>query len=131
MVEERVIPVLIVDDHVLVRQGIRSTLEFYADIQVVGEARDGLEAVTSVEKLLPCVVLMDVNMPRMNGIEAAAQIRDRYPDTIIIGLSVNAENQEAMKRAGAVRFISKAGIVEQLYDAIQEAVKKRIRHGSQ
>lgn len=127
MKEEGGLQVLIVDDHTLVRKGIRSMLEDYADIQIVGEARNGLEAILLVEQLRPRIVLMDVNMPRMDGIEATAQITSGYPDTIIIGLSLNtsAETHETMKRAGAVRLIPKEAATEQLYDAIHEAVKSR------
>ena len=126
MEDERELQIMIVDDHASVRQGIRSMLAGYADIQVVGEASNGLEAIMLMEKLHPSIVLMDINMPRMNGIEATAQIKNDYPDTIIIGLSVNAttENQETMKRAGAVRLIPKEEAADLLYDAIHEAVER-------
>lgn len=119
--------VLIVDDHILVRQAIRSMLEGYPDIKVVGEASDGIEAIGFVENHHPPVVLMDINMPKMNGIEASVQIMNRYPDTIILGLSVNTgvTNEKAMKRAGAVRLIPKEAANEHLYDAIREAVTHR------
>jgi DNA-binding NarL/FixJ family response regulator len=122
--QEKGIQVLIVDDHALVRQAIRSMLERYPDIHVVGEARNGLEAIFLVEKVHPRIVLMDINMPKMNGIEATAKITSDYPDTSIIGFSVNAtpESQEAMKRAGAVQLVPKDAAVEELYDAICEAV---------
>lgn len=122
---------MIVDDHAPVRQGIRAMLAGYADIQVVGEASNGLEAILLMEQLHPSIVLMDVNMPKMNGIEATAQIRSRYPDTIIIGLSVNAnqDNQESMTRAGAVRLIPKEEAADLLYDAIHEAAKSRSTSG--
>lgn len=127
MKEEKAIPVLIVDDHARVRQEIRSMLEDYPDIHVVGEARNGLEAIFLVEQLRPSIVLMDINMPKMNGIEATAQINKSYPDTSIIGFSVNAttDNEEAMKRAGAVQLVPKDAAVEELYDAICEAVTNR------
>ena len=117
--------VLLVDDHAIVRKGIRSMLESYGDIQVVGEASNGIEAILLVEQLRPSIVLMDINMPKMNGIEATAQIKSGYPNTIVIGLSVNAsrENEETIKRAGAVRLIQKEKAAERLYDAIYEAVK--------
>ena len=117
---------LLVDDHVMVRQGLRAVLDAYADIELVGEAGNGEEAVQLAGKLRPAVIMMDINMPKMNGIEATAQIKSRYPEIIVIGLSVNAaqEDQEAMKRAGAVRFMTKEAAVEQLYDAIEEAVRK-------
>lgn len=127
MEEERELQVIIVDDHLLVCKGIRSILEGYGDIAVVGEASDGIEAIMLMEQLHPSIVLMDVNMPRMDGVEATAQIMSGYPGTIIIGLSVNAStgNQETMKRAGAVRLIPKEQAGELLYDAIHEAAKSR------
>ena len=123
--EEKRLQVLIVDDHIHVRQGIRSLLEGYADIHIVGEAGNGLEAIMLMEKLHPRVVIMDINMPRMSGIEATALIRSAYPDTIIIGLSVAAslENEQCMTRAGAVRLIPKEQAGELLYDVIHNAAK--------
>jgi CheY-like chemotaxis protein/anti-sigma regulatory factor (Ser/Thr protein kinase) len=114
--------VLLVDDHAMMRQGLRTMLESYADVQVVGEACNGEEALASVEQVRPTVVVMDINMPKLNGIEATARLKNSYPDLIVIGLSVNAEeeNQEAMKRAGASRLITKEAAVEQLYAAIKE-----------
>jgi DNA-binding NarL/FixJ family response regulator len=127
MEKDKALPVLIVDDHVFVREGIRSILEGYADLHVVGEAGDGLEAISCVDSLRPSVVVMDINMPKMNGIEATARIRRRHPDTIVIGLSVNTgtANQEAMTRAGAVRLIPKETVTDELYEVIQDAVKAR------
>jgi DNA-binding NarL/FixJ family response regulator len=103
MEKDNALSVLIVDDHVFVREGLRSILEEYADLHVVGEAGDGLEAIRCVDMLRPRVVVMDINMPMMNGVESTARIRRRYPDTIVIGLSVNTglENGEPMTRAGA------------------------------
>ena len=127
MKKEKAIEVLIVDDHTIVRQGIRLMLEGYPDIHVIGEARNGLEAIFLVQKFRPNIILMDVNMPKMNGIEATAHITNEYPNTIIIGLSVNAntENQEAMKRAGAVQLLPKEAAVEEVYDAIRKAMTIR------
>jgi len=118
----RPVGVLLVDDHAMVRQGLRTMLESYADVEVVGEACDGEEALVCTEQLNPAVVVMDINMPKMNGIEATARLKARYPDIDIIGLSFNAgeENQQAMKKAGATSLITKEAAVEQLYAAIQE-----------
>ena len=119
--------VMIVDDHAMIRSVIRSMLAGYADLQIVGEASNGIEAIILMEQLHPSIVLMDINMPRMNGIKATAHITSEYPQTKIIGLSVNAagENQELMTRAGAVCLIPKEQVDDLLYDAIQVAVKSR------
>jgi len=120
--KSRPVGVLLVDDHAMVRQGLKTMLENYADVEVVGEACDGEEALVCTEQLNPAVVVMDINMPKMNGIEATTRLKARYPDLAIIGLSVNAgeENQKAMKKAGATSLITKEAAVEQLYAAIQE-----------
>ncbi len=117
-----VIRVLLVDDHAMMRQGLRSVLEGYADIEVVGEACDGEEAVNSVGALLPKVVVMDINMPRMDGIAATQHIRTHHPEIVILGLSVNAspENQQAMRKAGAALLLTKEAAVEHLYLAIRQ-----------
>lgn len=126
MAQRERLSVLIVDDHTLVRRALREMLEGHPDLQVVGEASNGIEALLFVETHQPHVILMDVNMPKMNGIEASVQIMNRYPNTIIVGLSVNTgvENDNAMKRAGAVRLIPKEAADEHLYDVIREAVKR-------
>lgn len=125
------IPVLLVDDHVMVRQGLRSIMEAFPNIEIVGEASNGHEALKLVEKRRPAIVLMDINMPQLNGIETTAQIKREHPDIAVIGLSVNAEsdNQEAMKHAGASMLLPKEVVVEELYNAIMtistEPVSKR------
>jgi PAS domain S-box-containing protein len=118
------ISVLLVDDHAMVRQGLRAELDAYPDIQLVGEAGNGEEAVRLVDRLRPAVVVMDINMPTMDGIEATARIKARHPETTVIGISVNAakENEEAMKRAGAVGLMTKEAAVEQLYGRIKDSV---------
>lgn len=97
-------------------------LNDYGDIEVVGEASNGEEAVLLAERLKPAVVIMDINMPRMNGIEATAKIKAAHPHTIVIGLSVNAEteNQNAMERAGAALLLTKEAAVDRLYSSIRE-----------
>lgn len=118
------IRVLLVDDHAMVRQGLRTVLETYPAIEVAGEATNGVEAVALVETLRPSVILMDINMPRMNGIEATTRIKAHYPGTIVIGLSVNAggQNEVAMAQAGASALITKEAAVDDLYAAIQQTV---------
>ncbi|MGC4095688.1 MAG: response regulator [Nitrospira sp.] len=122
-----IIRVLLVDDLIMVRQGLRAVLDAYPDIELVGEAGNGEEAIHLVDQLHPAVVLMDINMPKMNGIEATKKIMVHHPETIVIALSVNtSENDhEATRRAGAVQLITKEAAVEQLYDAIQKAMKEK------
>lgn len=114
------IPVLLVDDHAMVRQGLRSVMEGYPNIDIIGEASNGDEALKLVEKRRPAVVLMDINMPKLNGIEATAKIKSEHPEVAVIGLSVNAEsiNQEAMKKAGASMLLAKEAVITELYNAI-------------
>ena len=126
---ESAVCVLLVDDHAMVRQGLRSLLECHADVEVVGEAGDGEEGLVLVEQLRPAVVIMDINMPKMNGIQATAKIKERYPGIKVIGLSVNTspDNQEAMRSAGAELLITKEAAVEQLYGAIKEIQHSNLR----
>ncbi len=114
------IRVMLVDDHAIVREGISSLLENYPDITIVGEAADGLEAIERVQALQPDVVLMDINMPRMNGIEASRHIKREQEHVRVIGLSVNDDPQtEAlMREAGAAAYLTKGGSAEELYEAI-------------
>jgi signal transduction histidine kinase/CheY-like chemotaxis protein len=115
--------VLLVDDHAMVRQGLRSLLGNYQDVVVLGEACDGQEAITAVGTLRPNLVVMDVNMPSMDGITATRLIKTRYPHITVIGLSVNsdAQNEAAMLEAGAALLLTKEAAVEQLYSAMKQA----------
>jgi DNA-binding NarL/FixJ family response regulator len=112
--------ILLADDHPLMRQAIRTILENYADVSIIGEASNGVEAVELVKALKPDVIIMDINMPRMDGIEATKHIKTVQPSLIVIGLSVNDTGQvtEAMKGAGADVVLVKDAATEQLYDAI-------------
>jgi PAS domain S-box-containing protein len=119
--------VLLVDDHAMVRQGLRTVLESYADVEVVGEAANGEEAVAGADEWQPAVVVMDINMPKLNGVDATTRIKARHPHMLVIGLSVNAnaEAQEAMARAGAARLLTKEAAVDELYRAIQDVLVRR------
>lgn len=126
------IPVLLVDDHAMVRQGLRSIMETFPNIEIIGEASNGSEALKLVKKRRPRVVLMDINMPKLNGIEATAQIKSEHPEVAVIGLSVNAEsaNQEAMKKAGATMLLPKEAVFSELYKAIVAVSAKPAYKGS-
>lgn len=120
----RLIRVLLIDDHVMVRQGIRSLLETYPNIEVVGEAGDGEEGLLQVRKLQPSVVVMDITMPKMDGVTSTRLIKTYYPYTAVIGLSVLAQSYpiDTMIKAGACEVLTKEKAVDELYDAIQRAV---------
>ena len=105
-------------------------LDACPDIEVIAEASNGQEALELARRLKPSVVVIDINMPLMNGIEATAQIRTALPDTIVIGMSVNAsiDNQEAMRSAGASILLPKEAAGDQLYGAIQSAMQGPSEH---
>jgi signal transduction histidine kinase len=119
------IRVLLVDDHAMVRQGLRSLMDSYAEVEVVGEASNGEEAVQLAQRLNPSLVVMDINMPKKNGIEATSEIKANHPHITVIGLSVNAggDNEAAMREAGASLLLTKEAAVESLYGAILDVVK--------
>ena len=110
-----------------VRETLRSILATYPDFQVVGEACNGEEALESVQVLKPSVVVMDINMPQLDGIKATSLIKRVYPHVVIVGLSVyaNDDTRKAMTAAGATTVISKEVAVEQLRDEIIESINKR------
>ena len=118
------IRVLLVDDNTLVRQGLRSALQAYPNIQVVGEAIDGQWAVLTAARLQPTVVVMDINMSKMDGITATQMIKTQHPEIVVIGLSVDLKEYQlhAMRKAGAFDLIRKDNVVAELYGAIQRAM---------
>jgi DNA-binding NarL/FixJ family response regulator len=113
------IRILLVDDHAVFREGLRSLLEKHDDMEVVGEADTGRAAVDMVCKLSPNVVILDIAMPELNGIDAAQQIRARAPETRIIALSMHSENifVTGMLRAGVMGYILKASAFEEVIQA--------------
>jgi PAS domain S-box-containing protein len=117
------IRVVIADDHQILRQGLIALLRVEPGIAVVGEAADGIEAVELARSLAPDVVIMDVTMPRMNGIEATRQIAAELPAVKVVGLSMHEDETiaAAMRKAGAVDFVTKGGRSGALISAIREA----------
>src|SRR5579862_4447158 len=93
------ITVLLVEDHTIVREGFRKMLELENDLQIVGEAEDGRQAVVMVKKLRPAVVLMDIAMPRLNGLEATRQVLKAVPATKVLILSAHSDDAY-VKNAG-------------------------------
>jgi DNA-binding NarL/FixJ family response regulator len=118
------IRVLLVDDHAMIRQGLRCTLEAYPSIEVVGEASDGEEGLACVEKVQPTVVVMDIIMPKMDGIAATRLIKTRYPQIAVVGLTRELKDYTlySMVKAGASEVVDKANAVVELYHAIQRAL---------
>ena len=120
------ISVLLADDHTMVREGFRRLLETEKDIQVVGEAQDGRRAVSLVAKLQPDVVLMDIAMPLLNGLEATAQILKAAPATRVIMLSAHSDDAYVNKaiESGARGFLLKQTSAEELCQAVRD-----VHHG--
>jgi CheY-like chemotaxis protein len=121
--DSRPIRVLLADDHPMLRKGLRSVLDQYTDIEVVGEAADGEQAVTLARSLRPEIIVMDVSMPKLDGVKATTQILEEQPNIAVIGLSVHNSSQveQSMKEAGAALFLTKELAVDRLYEAIVAA----------
>jgi len=115
------IRVLIVDDHELFRQSLKDIVESQADMVVIGEAATGVEALKQVKKNRPDIILMDVEMPEMDGIDATRQIRASFEGVNIIALSSHAEEHytDKMKEAGADDYLSKICSRADLIDCIR------------
>jgi NarL family two-component system response regulator LiaR len=126
MEEVEIIKVLLVDDHQVVRQGLRTFLELHTDMVVIGEAEDGIQAVELVRKLEPDVVLMDLVMPHMDGIAATQQIRKLGLPTKVIALTSFSEDDKVFPaiQAGAASYLLKDVSPDDLVDAI-----RAVQHG--
>jgi two-component system response regulator NreC len=120
MVAEQ-IAVLIADDHTIVRSGVRMLLEAEPDIKVVGEALNGLEAIELAESLRPDVVLMDITMPVMDGLEATSQIKTRFPQINVLVLTMHRSDDYffEMLKAGASGYILKGAKTSELINAVR------------
>ena len=112
--------ILIVDDSAVVRDGLRSILQANADMEVLGEAVDGLAAIAGAEELQPDIILMDAQMPQMDGIEATRRIKAQWPDINILFLTVHMEFLEAAVAAGADAYLLKDSGRKELLQAIRE-----------
>ena len=114
--------ILIVDDHTIVRKGIRALLGEIPDIEVVGEAADGQEAIVQADRLRPDVILMDLAMPRMDGIEATRQIKARQPESRILVMTSFATDEKVLPaiKAGARGYLLKESAPEDLVQGIRQ-----------
>lgn len=117
----KLIRILLADDHAMVREGTREILEHFADLTVVGEAEDGEQAVQLACKLLPDVILMDIGMPRVNGIEATRRIKAECPQVAILVLTAYDDDQYviAILQAGAAGYLLKSARGSELVEAVR------------
>jgi two-component system response regulator NreC len=124
-VSERQVTILLADDHTIVRQGLKKVLEAEPGFRVVGEASDGREAISQVELLKPDIVIMDITMPMLNGIEATRQIKKNNPKVKIIILSMHSHNRyiSELFGLGASGYLLKDSSGTDIVNAINAAIK--------
>ena len=117
--------VLLADDHAILIEGLRAYLSYYDDVEVVGEAHDGAEALANVAELQPDIVLMDIAMPGINGITATRLIREQYPQTRVLVLTQHEEKQYvlALLKAGASGYILKRALGSDLINALRTVAR--------
>src|SRR2546430_5879431 len=120
------ITVLLADDHIVVRQGLRALLMAEQDIEIVGEADNGRQAVQLAKKFLPDVVVMDIAMPVLNGLEATRQITRYVPTAKVLGLSSYSDDEyvQQLTEAGAAGYLVKQTAANDLLKAIREAYRE-------
>ena len=120
--------ILLAEDHAIVREGLRSLLEKQTDMEIIGETEDGRKAVELVRELMPDIVIMDISMPNLNGIDATRRITGEFPDVKVIALSIHANRRFVtdMLSAGAAGYILK----ECMFDELVRAIKTVVTNGS-
>jgi CheY-like chemotaxis protein len=120
------IRIVLVDDHIVMRQGLARLLRLEPEFEIIGEASDGESAVKFIRDVRPDVVLMDISMPGMDGIEATRIIHSELPEICVIGLSMfEGEGHAAlMREAGAVNYLTKSGPAEAVIDAIRDCARR-------
>ena len=128
-VESRRIRVLLVDDHSIMREGLQSMLAGSEELEVVGQARDGEEAVRAAAELSPDVVVMDVMMPNKDGVEACREIMDAAPDIRVIMLTASTEEDAVIEAvaAGATGYLQKVSGMDRLLDTIRQVAAGELR----
>ena len=120
--------ILLADDHAILRQGLRALLEKQEDMEVVGEAGDGREALELIRELVPDIVIMDVTMPNLNGIDATEQIVGRFPEVKVIALSIHSHGHFIidMLKAGASGYLLKESLFDEFVEAIRMVAAGRV-----
>jgi DNA-binding NarL/FixJ family response regulator len=119
--------VVLADDHRVVREGLRKILEAEPNLEVIGEAGDGLEVVALVERVRPDVLVVDVRMPGLSGLEVTRQVRDRSPETQVVVLSMYADEAYVLEalRNGALGYVLKESTGSDLVQAVRDAMSGR------
>jgi DNA-binding NarL/FixJ family response regulator len=125
--DDMAIRILLADDHVTYRSTVRELLEHEPDLEVIGEVGDGADAVRADREGCPDVVIMDIAMPAMDGIEATRRIREQRPDARVLALSLHSDPRfvEAMLKAGATGYVLKQDSFEDLLSAVHEVAAGR------
>ncbi|GAB4294537.1 MAG: response regulator transcription factor [Myxococcota bacterium] len=125
---KKTIRILIADDHKIMREGLKSLIDKQGDLEVVGEAENGREAVKLAEKLVPDIVLMDVAMPDLNGAEATKRLLAVQPNLKVLALSMHSDKMFVlnMLKAGAMGYLLKDCAFEELENAIRTVVSKKV-----
>lgn len=121
------IKVLIADDHTIIRDGLKLILESQSDIKVTAEADDGLAAIDKARKMQPDVIIMDIAMPNMNGIEATHRIKEENPDVRVVILSMHSTAEDIFRamQAGALGYLLKESAGTEVVDAVRAVFKGR------
>ena len=116
--------IVLAEDHTILREGLRSLLSSEPELRVVGEAKDGREAIRRVEQLEPDLILMDLSMPKMNGVEAIREIKNRIPETRVLALTVHKAEEFVLEvlKAGADGYVLKDASSEELVMAIRSVL---------
>jgi two-component system response regulator NreC len=127
------VKILLADDHEIVREGLRSLLEKQEGMEVIGEAEDGRKTIELVRELVPDIVIMDLSMPNLNGIDATRQLVKEFPGIKIVVLSMYGDKYlvEEMFLAGATAYLLKDRAFKELVEAIDNALDKRIYLGAE
>ena len=122
------IRLMLVDDHAVVRSGLRMLLEGEPDLEIVGEADNGSEAISQVQTLKPDVILMDITLPDISGIEATSQIKESWPETAVVALTIHEDEEYffRMLEAGASGYVPKRAAPEELITAIRTAAEGEV-----